>query len=112
MLVLHRVLLVLFLAAAVGGLIHQAPPDTPALVTTLVALVIYGPVFVFVRPAWRADPRQLLWFCILLMFYFSGYTAQIFSPAPLIYWVVVRLVLLLGLFTTASLLIRKAKKGA
>lgn len=112
MLILHRVLLVLFFIAAVGGLLHQAPQNTPVLVTTIVALVIYGPLLVFVRPAWRADPRQLLWFCILLMFYFSGYVAQIFSAAPLIYWVIVRLVLLLGLFTTASLLIRQSKKGA
>jgi len=109
-LLLHRLLLLFLLVAALGGFILQAPANTPTLVMVLMGAVIYGPLLIFVRPAWRADPRQLLWFCILLMFYFCGYSMQVLSPAPLIYWVIARLALVVALFTTSSLLIRRLKK--
>ena len=112
MLIFHRLLLLLLLFAAFGGLVQQAPAQTPTLVTALMATIIYGPLLIFLRPAWRADPRQLLWFCILLMFYFCGYSLQIMTTAPLIYWVIARLLLVIGLFTTSSLLIRQTKKTA
>jgi len=111
-LIFHRTLLLLLLIAAFGGLALQAPTETPILVTALMGAIIYGPLLIFLRPAWRADPRQLLWFCILLMFYFCGYSLQIMTSAPLIYWVIARLLLVIGLFTTSSFLIRQTKKTA
>lgn len=110
MLTLHRTLIILLLIAAFGGFINQAPAHTPALVVTLMGAIIYGPVLIFLRPAWRADPRQLLWFCILLMFYFCGYSLQIMTSAPLFYWVLARLLVVISLFVTSSVLIKQVKK--
>lgn len=107
MLILHRILIILLLITAFGGFLYQTPAQTPALVITLMAAIIYGPVLIFLRPAWRADPRQLLWFCILLMFYFCGYSLQIMTSAPLLYWVIARLLIVISLFASSSILIKK-----
>lgn len=109
LLLLHRLLLVLLLVASIGGLIIQAPENTPPLSIVVMMLVLYLPLFIFFLPAWLADSRHLLWFCIVLLFYFCGFSTQVMSPEPLIYWIVARIALVVGLFATSSFLIRSRK---
>lgn len=107
----HRLLLVLLFAASIGGLIQQAPPDTPWVVIGTMALITYLPLLVFAIPAWSADSRLLLWFSFVLLFYFGGFSMQTMSDAPLFYWVMARLVAVVGLFTTSMFLIKQQQRA-
>lgn len=109
---LTRVFFGLLLAAGIGGLWLMAPPDAEPVAGVILAVVIYGPLLVFIPAVVSGDARQLSWLCFVLMFYFCFYVVHAFYPPPANYLAWLRLFLLCGLFLFALLAIRANNRAA
>jgi uncharacterized membrane protein len=107
-----RISHVLLLVLGAGGLVWQAPADTPATAMVLFALAAYLPLALFLPATLgRRDARLLTWFCFLLLVYFCGFVMQATEPAPLRTLALARIGVLVVLFCSCLWLIRGPRGG-
>jgi uncharacterized membrane protein len=106
-----RVSHVLLLLLALGGLWWQAPEGTPTAAIAVFSLV-YAPLVLFLPATLMGDPRLLTWFCFLLMLYFCGFVMQAVEPPPERYLALLRIAVLIALFTSSAMLIRQKGRRA
>jgi uncharacterized membrane protein len=59
----------------------------------------------------KGDGRMLTWLCILLLFYFAGFSVQLLDPAPVRTLAIIRVALTTLLFVSAIMVIRQRGTG-
>lgn len=109
-LLLLRLSYLLLLLVGVSGLFTLAPQDSPLIATVIIALLLYGPLLL-IAPALISGHRRLLtWLCFILLFYFCGYTMQLFAEPPIRTLAVVKTSLTVMTFVLAAIQIRFAAR--
>lgn len=108
---LVRLNAVLLLVGGVASLFALAPPHSPALAPTFMALILYGPLLLMALATIRLHPRSLTWLCFLLLFYFCGFVIQSFDAPPARYWGLLQVTLCVLLFALAVLKIRRKQRA-
>lgn len=117
MLHLARLSHIALIIAAIGGFWWLKPQDTELSADTmlragiLLSLLIYGPLLLMLPATIKGDGRLLTWLCILLLFYFAGFSVQLFDPAPVRTLAIIRVVLTTLLFVSAVAVIRQRGTG-
>ena len=117
MLHLARLSHIALIIAAIGGFWWLKPQDTELSADTmlragiLLSLLIYGPLLLMLPATIKGDGRLLTWLCILLLFYFAGFSVQLFDPAPVRTLAIIRGVLTTLLFVSAVVVIRQRGTG-
>ena len=117
MLHLARLSHIALIIAAIGGFWWLKPQDTELSADTmlragiLLSLLIYGPLLLMLPATIKGDGRLLTWLCILLLFYFAGFSVQLFDPAPVRTLAIIRVVLTTLLFVSAVVVIRQRGTG-
>lgn len=114
---LARLFHVALIIAGIGGLWWLAPTqntvsaDAMFRAGILMSVVLYGPLVLMLPATIRGDGRMLTWLCILLLFYFAGFSLQLFDPPPARTVAIARVGLTALLFVCALLLIRQRGTG-
>ena len=101
---------VLLIATGIAALFFGPLGATKPLAASLVALVLHGPLALFLPACWRVDKRILAWFSFLLMFYFCGYVLQAVDPPPSRYWGLASSLLVCVLFVITVLAMRSRSR--
>lgn len=108
---LNALALLLLITVGAGTLVWLAPPaaldSLPARV--IAAVILYGPLLVFLPGAFSADRRLLTWLCFLLLFYFCGYVTQLLEPPPARTLAVLKVSLTVVLFVFSAVVIRESR---
>ena len=108
---LLRLTFLFLLVIGCAGLFWFSPPNAPATLPALLALIIYGPLLLVGLAARRLHPRSLTWLCFLLLFYFCGYVVQAFNPPPVRTLAVVEISLTVVLFVLCMVVIRRGSRA-
>ena len=117
MLQLARLSHIALIIAGIGGFWWLAPQDTSLSTDTmlragiLLSLLIYGPLLLMLPATIKGDGRLLTWLCILLLFYFAGFSVQLFDPPPVRTLAIIRVALTTLLFVSAVMVIRQRGTG-
>jgi|SRR5690554_428952 len=117
MLLLARLSHLALLIAAIGGFWWLAPQNSELSAEVmlrsgiLLCLLLYGPLVLMLPATIKGDGRMLTWLCILLLFYFAGFSVQLLDPAPVQTLAIIRVALTALLFVSAVLVIRQRGTG-
>ncbi|WP_229148414.1 DUF2069 domain-containing protein [Alcanivorax sp. 1008] len=117
MLLLARISHIALIIAAIGGFWWLEPQQTTVSADTmlragiLLSLLAYGPLLLLLPATIKGDGRLLTWLCILLLFYFAGFSVQLFDPPPVQTLAIIRVALTTLLFVSAVMVIRQRGTG-
>lgn len=80
---LMRLTYALLMFVGVGGLFWIAPADIHVVATMIWAFILYFPLALMFPAFINGNKRLVTWMCFVLMFYFMGYSIQIFNEPPI-----------------------------
>lgn len=105
---LHAALILTGFSAFLSG---AAGPGNPV-ASMIAAVILFGPLALFLPASWQEDRRLMTWFSFLLMFYFCGFVLQATNPPPSGYWGLAASALTVVLFCVIVLSMRATGKRA